>query len=95
LIVGNETPDWRGPPEEVSAYLEREELTTTVRRMAIQHLVLGAELDEPARLRKLLEPMLEEFVVLALKHTQRGMDVEVEWREPKRPTRRPKKRKRK
>jgi len=75
----------------IQQYMEREDLTGTVRRVAIGHLV--QEAAPPERLREALEPLLEQFTILAVERRVHGTKVEVQWKEPKRPTRRPKKRK--
>ena len=75
----------------IQDYLEREELSDTVRRVTIQALLLEAK--EPERIKELLEPILAEFVVRGYKQRNPTKVIEVHWQSPKKPTRRPKKRK--
>ena len=75
----------------IQEHVEREELSDTVRRLTIQALVLEAK--EPERIKELLEPILEDFVIRGHKQRNPTSLIQVAWVEPKKPTRRPKKRK--
>lgn len=75
----------------IQEYMEREELSDTVRRLTIQALVLEAK--EPERIKELLKPILEEFVVRGHKQRNPTSLIQVAWVAPKKPSKGPKKRK--